>query len=90
MRMIIIVVVMLCSIMATFVTGAIVGGLTDQFMAFTPRSTNPNANGTYTHLDDLVSGAKIAWVIMIGGVVGLVMWAFLQSQNREQVTGVYG
>lgn len=89
MRMIMVVIVMIATILATAVTGYIVAGISDQFMTMAPRSTNPNANSTYVRLDNIIVDAHFPWLIMLGGIIGLILWALLQSQNREVVTGRY-
>lgn len=89
MRMVMVVVVMLTSILAVTITGYMVVGITGSFMTYTPRTNSSSAIETYSNLDNLVTNAGLPWLIMLGGVVGLLIWGFLQAQNRETVTGAY-
>lgn len=87
--MVVVVVVMITTILATAITGYIVSGISDQFIEFIPRSENPITNATYTRLDNLIVEAQFSWVIMLSGIIGLLIWGLLQAQSRETVTGRY-
>jgi hypothetical protein len=87
--MIIITVVTIAGILATVITGMTLHIINRDFM-------DSIINGTETNQDVIdvfdrveLFGTNIMLFCTVGGVVGLLVWWALSSQQRESVTGVY-
>jgi hypothetical protein len=90
MRMVTITIITLAGILATLITGMVAVTITTSIMGAMPLSDNSNAVVVYDFLFALVENAKIIWIMIIGAIIGLIIWWVASSQQREVVTGVYG
>jgi len=89
MRMIIVTVLAITGILACGITGMMAHVITRDFM-------DVMLNGTETNQDVLdtwdvvqVYGNNMALYATVAGIIGLVVWWFMSSQQSERVTGVY-
>ena len=91
MRMIVVTVLVITGLLATLITGFTAHLVTNEFMDSVINGTAPG-NENVEEVFEVVEayGANIGLICTIGGVIGLVVWWFLSSQQRETVTGVYG
>lgn len=83
-------VVALASIMALVIVGMTAQVITRSFMdpiVVNSTSTNQDVLDVYTRVQ--LYGNSIALWSMVGGIIGIIAWWFLSSQQRETVTGVY-
>ena len=91
MRMIIVTVVTIAGILATVITGLTAHAITREFMNTVINGTvtsDPNVLNVFERVE--VYGTNILLYCTVGGIIGLIIWWALSSQQRETVTGVYG
>ena len=83
-------IVAIASLMGLVIVGMTAQAITRSFMdpiVVNSTETNEDVLDVYERVQ--LYGSSISLWTMVGGIVGIVAWWILSSQQRETVTGVY-
>lgn len=83
-------IVALASIMGIVIVGLMSQAITRSFMdPIVVNSTETNEDMLDVYERVQLYGSNIGLWSMVGGVIGIIAWWIMSSQQRETVTGVY-
>jgi len=90
MKMIMVTVLAITGIMACIITGMTAQVVTREFMDIIINGTGTNNTDVSDTWDVVeVYGTNMGLYSTVAGVIGLIIWWFMSSQQRERVTGLY-